>query len=149
MKTLLAVVGGIVVFGVLGLVCIGWLAGKNSSPPTSVDVMRGDVTVDPGMIKYYNFSVPENATDALVRGQFEAAGGSGNDIVACLATRIEFKNWENDHQSQCIYYSGQVTAGEIHTASLPPGDYTLGFSNAMSVITPKVVSGNVQLTYVP
>lgn len=115
--------------------------------PVSFAVLNGDLAVAAGTVTSIPFTVPPGASLAHLRGTFQSAGGSGNDIEAGLLTQPEFENWQNGHYAHGFYFSGKTTTGEINVGPLPPGDYALGFSNRFSLMTPKTVSGNVTLTY--
>ena len=69
-----------------------------------------------------------------IRGSFTASGGSGNDIRVLIMDSTAFTNWQNGHQVNIYYDSGQQTTGSIST-SLPngPGTYYLVYNCVLDV----------------
>ena len=56
----------------------------------------------------------------LGSGTFTAAGASGNDISAVIASEAEFANWINGHEAKVFWSTqGKKTAGsfEVHPAA--------------------------------
>jgi hypothetical protein len=105
-------------------------------------------TVKADSYLYYKFTVPPNATNVWVDGNFNARGGSGNDIEAYLYDEDAFVNWQNNRSVRAYYNSGRSTQGKIY-AGLPPraGTYYLVFNNNFSLITPKAVRASATLHY--
>jgi hypothetical protein len=82
-----------------------------------------------------------------VTGNFNASGGSGNDIQAVIADEENYTNWINGHQAQAFWTTqGRQTTGNIE-ARLKPGMYYLAFSNKFSAFTEKQVFLDVDLKY--
>ena len=116
--------------------------------PHSMQIGRGSLTVNAHAYTYYPLTVPPNASQATIKGHFDAAGGRGNDVVVLILNQDEFVNFKNRHAVQTLYNSGQVTTGEI-AADLQPGStYYLVFDNIFSPITPKAVTMTADLNFV-
>ncbi len=114
--------------------------------PHSTDVVSGVVSVPPGQSVYYTFTVPSDATSATVHGSFTASGGSGNDIKVYIMDNTNFINWQNGHQANTYYNSGQVTTDQF-SVSLSPGTYYLVYDNTFSTFSAKNVQTTVTLSY--
>lgn len=105
-------------------------------------------TVNAGSSQYYKFTVSAGAFDVRLKGHFAATGGSGNDIQVALLTEDQYVNWQNGHENKTFYNGGKVTQ-DTFNVSLPSNatTYYLVFSNRFSVLTPKAVQANADLTY--
>ena len=113
----------------------------------SVSIVSGSVAVNANSYTSYQFSVPSGATNVVVSGTFTASGGSGNDIRVYIMTQTDFTNWQNGHQANAYYNSGQVTT-DTPNVSLPAGQtYVLVFDNTYSLLSSKTVSAQISLTY--
>ncbi len=126
-------------------------AQSNATPSIQMHQMTfgaGAITVAASRSLYYKLPVPEGATIVKVRGHFRASGGRGNDIVVSVLREDDFQNWQNGHEINALYNSGQVTAGDLDVA-LPngAGNYYLIFNNKFSLITPKAIEESIALTY--
>ena len=97
--------------------------------------------------QYWKFEVSTSAVNAHIVGNFHTAGGVGNDIEAVVAEWGQCENWLNGHQAQVLYASGKVTNGTMDVPIRQPGTYCLAFSNKMSLVSAKTVSGNINLQY--
>jgi hypothetical protein len=106
--------------------------------------------VPPAGYVYYLFEVdPTRMREAVVIGQFQAAGGTGNDIEVVVAEREQFLNWANGHGGNIIYSSGKKTAGRVSVRVEEPGEYVVAFNNRFSPLSPKNVAANLNLEYFP
>lgn len=77
--------------------------------------------------------------NCVLKGQFVAGGGSGNDIKTFIFDEINFINWKNGHNASSIYNSGKVTAGQIDLPINKSGNYYLVFDNTFSLLTDKTL----------
>ncbi|HYL36187.1 MAG TPA: hypothetical protein VEV17_09775 [Bryobacteraceae bacterium] len=82
-----------------------------------------------------------------VAGSFHTSGGSGNDIEAVVADWGECENWVNGHPAPVLYASGKTTNAKVDVPLHQAGTYCLAFSNTMSLLSAKTVSGDVALRY--
>lgn len=85
--------------------------------------------------------------DPTVTGNFNASGGTGNDIMAVVADETNYTNWINGHQAKVFWGTpGKQTTGNFEV-KLAPGTYYLAFSNRFSALTAKQVFLEVDLNY--
>jgi hypothetical protein len=126
-------------------------APRGSSPsllrPFSKPLLTGSVAVPPLRVQYWKFEVSPTMTNAHVTGTFHAAGGFGNDIEAIVAEWSECENWINGHHGEALYASGKVTNGAVDVPISGAGTYCLAFSNKISLLTGKTISGDIALQY--
>jgi hypothetical protein len=115
-------------------------ASQASAEPQTI--CNGNFPIRAGSYLYFPFQIDGPQT---VRGSFEVAGGSGNDIQVVVGPRSEVLNWLNGHGGNISYASDKLTSGNLNVALTDPGDYLLAFSNRFSVVSAKSVSANVQL----
>src|SRR2546427_9414942 len=135
-----AVIGGILLFGAFNTL-------SSTTTQRSVAIVNGVITVQPAQYYYYTLTVPSGATSVTVSGTFTASGGSGNDIEVLVMDQTNYVNWQNDHQANAYYDSGQVTTGTV-SANLPGGGtYYLVYSNAFSTVSSKNVQTTANLYY--
>ena len=120
---------------------------SSSTAQHSTNIVNGLITVQPGGYNDYPMTIPSGVTSAVLTGTFTASGGSGNDIDVFVVDQTNFVNWQNGHQANAYYRSGQVTTGTI-SASLPAGaTYYLVYSNTFSSASSKNVQTTVNLSY--
>ena len=143
----------VIVVGVVGAIAaysyINFATSNTSNLrlPRSVNLVNGQITVQPGQYNYYYFTIPTGATGITLTGSFTASGGGGNDIEVLVMDQTNFANWQNRNQFSSYYDSGQVTTGTVH-ASLPAsGTYDLVYSNRFSTVSSKNVQTTVYLYY--
>lgn len=134
-----AVIGGIVIFGVL--------SPLSSTTTHSYNIVNGLITVQPSQYNYYVLTIPTSASSIVVSGSFTASGGSGNDIDVLLMDQTNYVNWSNSHAFTAYYDSGQTTTGTF-SANLPSGGtYYLVYSNTFSTVSSKNVQTTANLSY--
>ena len=115
--------------------------------PVSSNVVNGLISVGAGQYEDYQITVPDGASNVQLTGNFQASGGSGNDIIVLVMDQTDFVNWQNGHQASAFYNSGQLTTATI-SASLPgSGTYYLVYSNAFSTFSSKNVNTQANLAY--
>jgi hypothetical protein len=103
--------------------------------------------VEAGKAVYYTIQIKPDMLEPVLKGSFEASGGSGNDIVAAIADETNYVNWANGHSADVLWQTeGQQTVGSFQVA-LKPGTYYLGVSNRFSPISDKEVTLDVSLNY--
>ena len=118
-----------------------------TSTSVSSNVVNGQISVSAGQSEDYQITVPDGASNAQLTGNFQASGGSGNDIIVMVMDQTDFVNWQNGHQVSTLYNSGQLTTASV-SASLPgSGTYYLVYSNAFSTFSSKSVNTQVNLTF--
>ena len=114
----------------LGSCC---LTAKAQNQVLPVFNSRG-VQIGPGKYMYVNFHVNVYLKRARLVGNVMAQGGGGNDIVVKVVK-----------DGNVIYDSGQLRSIVLSIPLNEPGNYTLVFSNAFSIVSSKVVWGYVNL----
>jgi len=110
-------------------------------------INRQIVNINPGTYQYFKFStgvVPA----PVVKGQFQARGGSHNDINIYIVDDQGFMNIQNGNGAQTYFNQNHATAGNIE-AHLPTGarDYYLILDNRMSVFSGKQVGIEASLSF--
>jgi ribosomal protein L40E len=126
-------------------------------------VVDASVSVNPRSFSSHEFTVPPDALDVTVTGEFSTSpvgprhgkgNGNGNDsgkdadngIEALVLTNTAFAVWSTGYSTATIYQSNSTT-GDVIEASLPgAGVYDLVFSNRTSP-NPKTVHATVLLRY--
>jgi hypothetical protein len=114
--------------------------------PVSQKVLNGQIIVKSGGFIQYRIQITPDMRDPHLSGRFNASGGSGNDIEVVLASEDEFTNWINGHQAK-VYYSGGKKTTDHFDVRLDPGAYILAFNNKFSLLTDKMISGDISLNY--
>src|SRR5260370_2102645 len=92
------------------------------------------VQIGPGKYLYVSFHVDVYLKRARLAGNVMAQGGGGNDIVVKVVK-----------DGRIIYDSGQLRSIVLSIPLNEPGNYSLILSNSFSIISSKVVWGNVNL----
>jgi predicted nucleic acid-binding Zn ribbon protein len=131
----------------------GTRSGSASNPPQKNlyvvphedSVMNERFTVKAGESSSHEFTITPQMEGARLVGKFEASGGNGNDIQVCVATSDEFRNWINGNEAK-IFYGRTATVDSLDLA-LPPGAYTVGFSNKHAILFSRNVTANLILRY--
>lgn len=116
--------------------------------PASTKLFTGQIVVKAGGNVTNTFTVEPGMQNFHVIGQFNASGGSGNDIQAVLADEGEFQNWINGHQARTFYSTEKITNGKLDVGPLGPGRYVIAFSNRFSAFTDKYVFAEVEARWV-
>jgi hypothetical protein len=110
-------------------------------------VSEQQIIVKPGQCIWYTIVVPVGSINAHVIGNFNASGGSGNDIQAAILDQMNLTNWVNGHQADGQWGTqGPQTVGKFDVV-LVPGVYYLAFSNRHSIISEKQVFVAAELDY--
>jgi hypothetical protein len=117
--------------------------------PQSTGVFSGSAAVQAlGWVSYEVSVGGEGMTQPRLVGRITASGGTGNDIVVAVLTDADFVNWKNNHTTHPLFNSGQVTVADLSVDLPGSGTYYLVFSNGFSAMTPKTVSGQVNLHWI-
>lgn len=114
--------------------------------PVHRSIASGQIIVKANGYVRYRFEITPEMEAATVSGNFNASGGTGNDIQAVLTSDDEFENWINGHEARVFYGSPKKTMDRFSTR-LGPGTYVLAFSNKFSAFTDKSVFLEVGLDY--
>ena len=114
--------------------------------PVNQKVLNGQIIVKSEGYVQYRIQITPDMRDSRLSGKFNASGGSGNDIEVILASEDEFTNWINGHEAK-VYYSGGRKTTDHFDVRLGPGTYILAFNNKFSLLTDKMVSGDINLNY--
>jgi predicted nucleic acid-binding Zn ribbon protein len=154
-------------FGLLALILIWFLIGKVRTSSTSNRTVAGlpgansrtlyivpheekligeRITVKAGSFSSRDFTITDHMEEARLVARFEASGGSGDNIQVCVATADEFRNWINGNQAR-VLYSRKATVDSFNVDPLPPGKYTIGFSNKHALLFSRDVTADVTLHY--
>lgn len=137
MKTFLRIAA---VFAALTLAAI-----SQTVPATPTFICKGTWPV--GAQSFITFPFQPSSV-VIVAGNFQASGGSGNDIQVLIGPHDDVLNALNGHGGMLNYDSGKKTSGTIKLR-LNPGDYLIAFSNTFSTRSDKLVSANVRFTPQP
>jgi hypothetical protein len=121
--------------------------------PVTVPLLEKSSVIEPGHYLSVKFTVVQRSKNVRIDGRFQASGGSGNDVEVFILGEDAFLNYQNDHSAATFYNSGKVTADTLNV-SLPSTEdatatvtYYLVLSNSFSVLSNKVVDGNITLHY--
>jgi hypothetical protein len=124
------------------------IAGPPRASAFSSALVQGSVAVEANSYVRYRVVVfPIFMPYARIEGQLRASGGIGNDIKVYVFTDADFVNWANGHASQTLYESGQVSAADVKVPLPNPGAYYVVISNTFSLLTPKIVNGDLALVW--
>jgi hypothetical protein len=110
-----------------------------------ISIVDTSITVSARNYSTYAFNA-KGIPFVKVGGNFEASGGSGNDIRVLVMTKRDFLNWENNIHANFLYDSGQQTSTKLDV-SLDSGEkeYVIVFDNTFSLLSDKVVTANIFL----
>jgi predicted nucleic acid-binding Zn ribbon protein len=113
-----------------------------------VNLFDGTVIVKASYWRYKEFNTLESWRDIHVKGNFQASGGTGNDVRVILMTKNDFTNFTNGHEAHSVYDSGKLTVSNIDVL-LPSTtqNYVLAFDNTFSLVTDKEIKANIDLIY--
>jgi zinc-ribbon domain len=113
-----------------------------------VSLPLGAFTVGALASNNYTFTAPAGAFDVTLKGHFAATGGSGNDIEVFVLSEDEFVNWQNGHPAKTFFNSEKITQDSINlTLPSEAASYHVVFNNKFSLLTPKAVQANIDLTF--
>jgi hypothetical protein len=116
--------------------------------PHNIALSNQSVNINQLGYSYFKLDVPANASSVVLQGNFTASGGAGNTIEAFVFSEADYVNWQNWHVTAPFYSSGKVTMGSMEI-NLPSGagTYYLVFNNKFSLLSPKTVHLDAELTY--
>lgn len=136
----------------LGIVNNSYPNGENNPDylPTSynVSVISGSITVNANSYNYVSFSVPKDALNPVLQGNFTASGDSqNNNVIVTVMSQTDFVNWQNGRQSSTYYNKDlfPMVTGNINI-TLPSGTYCIVFGSA-TWMQAKTVLAQIDLTY--
>lgn len=112
-------------------------------PQTPTFICQGTFQVPAANYVYFAFQTPGPVT---IAGNFQASGGSGNDIEVVIGSRDDVLNALNGHGGNVSYTSGKLTSGKILLSLSQPCDCILALNNRFSVVSAKSVWANVRYT---
>jgi hypothetical protein len=123
------------------------LVPKTRYVPVSEKIATGQIVVKAQGYVQYRLTITPEMVEPTVAGDFNASGGTGNDIQAVIADEENYPNWINGHQAQVLWATqGKQTTGNLEVR-LQPGMYYLVFSNKFSAFTEKQVFLDIDLNY--
>ncbi len=115
--------------------------------PMNQKIATGPIIVKAHGYVQYLITITSDMVEPMISGNFNASGGSGNDIEAAIADETNYTNWINGHQAQVFWSTGgRETTGNFRV-KLQPGTYHLAFSNRFSALTDKQVFVDADLNY--
>jgi hypothetical protein len=120
---------------------------KYAPTPHTESVISGSIVVNPDGYYFTGFSVPEDASNPVLQGNFTSAGNStNNNAVVTVWSQKDFINYLNCQQSTPCYNKDlmPMVNGNINIP-LSSGNYFIVFSSAS--IETKTVSAQIDLTY--
>lgn len=118
---------------------------KTRYVPVTQKVATGQILVKANGYVQYRITITPDMVEPTVTGNFNAAGGTGNDITAVIADEMNYTNWINGHRARVFWGTeGKQTTGAFEVR-LQPGTYYLVFSNKFSAFTDKQVFLEVDL----
>lgn len=115
--------------------------------PVNQKIASGQVVVKARNYVFYNIEIQPDMRNAHISGSYTAAGGSGNDVAAVIATQSEFSNWINGHQARVFYGSEGRKTTDTFDVRLGPGQYCFAISNTFALLSDKYVVVDVSLNY--
>jgi hypothetical protein len=118
---------------------------KTRYVPVNQKIATGQILVKANGYVQYRITITPDMVEPTVTGNFNASGGTGNDITAVIADEMNYMNWINGHQARVFWGTeGKQTTGTLEVR-LRPGTYYLVFSNKFSALTDKQVFLEVDL----
>lgn len=107
----------------------------------------GVVNVMPHQLQWIGLIADMNTMrDVRLTGRFVASGGTDSAIEAFVFDQDNYINWENSHDAQPLYQSGEVTVGDIDLPLNLGGRYYVVFSGKHN-FTQRIVQTDVKLDY--
>jgi hypothetical protein len=126
-----------ILLGVLGfIVTVSAQDFLADSDRHSQVLFNGQVQVAPAKRYVQSFTTQSNFKNARIAGNIQAQGGTGNDIRVLVAKG-----------NLLVFDSGKRRSVVLSVDCNEPGQYTLIFDNAFSLVSPKVVFGTVSLVH--
>lgn len=100
-------------------------AASNAAPvpktryvPVSQKIATGQITVQANGYVQYRITITPEMVEPQIAGNFNASGGSGNDIQAVIADEDNYTNWINGHQAHVRLHTARLgerpDAGRSH-----------------------------------
>ena len=118
-------------------------------------VLEKPFSVTPRNFRYYKFTLPGEAADVALVGQFAVNSDKNLDgsddagkIEVYVLNEAAFAIWQKGYAANSVYESGKVGQGQVK-APLPNGGgvYYLVFNNKFSAKTVKNVNATFVLRY--
>lgn len=115
--------------------------------PSTVSVFNGPIVVPASGYTWVKF-MTGNQADQRLTVSFTATGGAGNDIDVAVMPTAEMPNWTNRHPTQVLYHTGKLTTGRFAVTNFFAGatEYVVFFDNRFSLVTPKVVTAQIDFS---
>lgn len=115
--------------------------------PGTVSIFNGPIVVPASGYTWVKF-MTGNQADQKLTVSFTATGGTGNDIDVAVMSSAEMPNWTNRHPTQLLYHTGKLTTGRFAVTDFNAGatEYVVFFDNRFSLVTPKVVTAQVDFS---
>lgn len=114
--------------------------------PETWEVETKAVALAPGQVYALPLWVNPEWRNARLIGRFQAQGGSGNDIYACVTDKDGLTNLKNGHAAKIWYESGRMTVDTIN-AAIPGGLSYFTLSNKFSIFANKAVTFDLRIEY--
>ena len=110
----------------------------------------GDVafTLRPGAFHSFKFVVPDDHTDASLKGQFSVAGQDKNGVEAFVLQGEDYTSWQDGYTTYRYYDSGNVRRGSVDVPlPIGTGTYYVVFTNRLPADDSKSVRTNMSLVF--
>ena len=118
------------------------------APLQIMQLMSGAIAVRPRQNYALFVDVNHRMLNPRLVGNFQASGGSGNDIETLVGTHADCANYLSRlAQPNFLQVVPRSARGRIDVALPKTGRYCVLFSNQFSTISEKIVSGEVRLEY--
>lgn len=125
------------------LLVLSLVAISQTVPATPTFICKGSWRVPAANFIYFPF---QTVGPVMVAGNYQASGGSGNDIQVLIGPRDQVLNALNGHGGTVNFDSGKLTSGTIKLQLETAGDYLIAFNNTFSPVSEKIVAANVRFT---
>jgi hypothetical protein len=95
------------------------------------------VQINAGYSRRWAFHVTSAQPSCRLTGRVLGIAGGQKDVDVLVMTQDGYINWQNNHQADFIFESGQKTAVTLDVPVEGEGDYVFVVSNGFSALSPK------------
>jgi len=152
-KKLIALASIIVLAAGVGASSILGMAPRGVPSPTYTHrqpILDDLVTVEAGSYQYYEFAIPEVASNnAAVQGKFSSEGSEiyDSDIVVTIIPKQSLASLQEGKGFEAYYFSGKVSSGNVDAKISGSGTVYIVLDNRFSSSSDKAVSAVFELAY--
>ena len=126
------------------------MGGRSASAPVftqSRAILDEVITVEPKSFRHFEFNVPEETKNSVVRGSFASVGsGLDNDFVVSVVPEVALQNINEGKGYPAFYFSGKVASGEVGATIKESGTMYVIVDNRFSESS-KTVDLNIELAH--